>query len=631
MADQLTIGVIGHVDHGKTTLVKALTGMETDRLAEEKRRGLSIVLGFAYRETPRGLIDFIDAPGHADFVRNMIAGATGIDAALVVIAANERIMPQTVEHVRIASLLGIKRCVVALTKTDLVSPEDTAAAADEARSFLKDGRFTEVSVAPVCAPSGLGIDELVTALECLFAGREARTDVGRFYLPFDRVFSARGFGVVSTGTLSAGVMTVGDVGEILPAGWKATVRRLEVHGQETKSAKPGQRVAVNLRIDGGGELARGMYFASPGWLAASEFWDAALTLSDDRNAEIKNGASVRILHGAKETIARAHLLDRNRLRPGETANVQFKLAKPDAAWNQERFIVRSITPVATIGGGQFLDTQAKRRKRFDDDANKQLEALTQVDTADALATFVAGAGADGVELSTLAEKFGLSEVKAKEQAISADCVVAGNGLTLDASVASDLRAQTLSALATFHKTNPARAGLARNELSDLAALPPAAFDATLAQLLETSDVVDDGGSLSAAGFDPFESVNQKDRELLSALETRIKNAGVAPPTLGELAKENSRFKSLAQILIESKRVAPIYDGKRVHLFLFHKGAIDDAVGKLREALPPPTEFRAGEAREALGATRKYVVPLLEYLDKQGVTQRSQDFRQLVDR
>ena len=628
MAGQLAIGVVGHVDHGKTTLVKALTGTETDRLAEERERGLSIVLGFAFRKTEQGLIDFIDAPGHADFVRTMISGATGIDAALIVVAANEGIMPQTREHVRIVSLLGMERTVVALTKSDLVSADELLTAEAKIRAYLSDMGFAEGAVVPVCAPTGEGMDELLTALGDLFQNRIRPTDRGRFYLPIDRVFSMHGHGTVVTGTLRGGALTLGDEGEIAGTGIIARLRRLEVHGHEVCRADPGQRVAANLRIDGGIKPLRGQALASPGWLTPSEWWSAALRMADDAATNLRNGKPVRLLFGTKEVIATLRLLDRDEIAPGDAATVQFHLREPDAAWGREHFVIRTLSPVETVGGGRFLDTQASRIKRYDDQALAIMEAGSGEDAGIAIPAFVEQMGSCGVLVMTLAQKFSVSESFVRESAAKAGALV-GDDLVIGVRSGKSMREKLTGLLAAYHTDHPTRFGMALLELGEKLDVSMKALDLVVAALRETGEVVEHSQRIGLSEFHPLNGLSDSEKVRIDYLEARLRQTLLMPPTMEEISTGDKRDVARAELLIEIGRVVPLYDFKRKNLFLFHVKDIENAVESLREAWPSPDQFRLGEAREHLGVTRKFLQPVLEYLDKQKITRRREDFREFL--
>ncbi len=628
MTDQLTIGVIGHVDHGKTTLVKVLTGMETDRLKEEKERGLSIVLGFAHIKTSDGIIDVIDVPGHEDFVRTMISGVSGIDAALIVVAANERIMPQTTEHIRIVSLLGIDQGVVAITKADLVSEDELIAAKEEIENHLRTTPFAGSSLVPVSAETGIGLEGLKSELNALFALRPPRPQTDQFYLPFDRVFSMKGHGTVATGTLNTGTLRVGSTGTIAPDDRRARIRGLEVHGQSVDLASAGQRVAVNFRVDGTGQIKRGDTLLSADWLQPSTFWDGTLHLLNDAPKPLKSGEKLRILHGTTEEIVALRLLDRDRLIPGETANVQFRLPKPALAWHRERFIVRSITPVTTIGGGQFTDTQSRRRSRTN-------AASTLVDTSPAgqqlttLRAMLETAAFEGISKAALCERIGISGTELAALLMEANGFAANDEICFSQKVLNSLEEKLLRTLATYHAHHPAKIGMPKKEFVSTAQAPAPTVDLVLARLVERQAVSESGGAVHLSDFDPFSHLEPEHREALTALEAKVLQDEFTPPTLKELAALNPLYKELSKHLVESNRVFPIYDEKRTNLFFFHRDTVTNAVKKLRSAFPPPTEFRAGEAKDVLGMTRKYAMPLLGFLDKQKITRRNKDFRRLV--
>ena len=629
MDDHLSIGVIGHVDHGKTTLVKALTGIETDRLAEERERGLTIVLGFAHLKTSTGQIDLIDAPGHADFVRAMISGATGIDAALVCIDAGEGFMPQTREHLRIISLLGITRAVIALTKTDLVAMDELAARQQVVRDDLASMGFDDVTIVPVCAPKGEGLDSLVAALDALFADRTQRADSEKFYLPFDRIFTKPGFGTVVTGTLRAGSLAVGDDAEIPDLGLAVKVRRLEVHGAEAARAMPGQRVAVNLRVDGGAKLVRGQSLASPDWLAPSEWWTATLRLADDVEMSLKNGKPVRLLYGTREVIVTLRLLDRDILHPGESAIVQFKLNPAEAAWDQDHFVVRTISPVETVGGGRFLNTRAARVQRFDQDAIAQLAAVDGADQHDAVLAIAEQAGAAGISVATIAEQLQASVEDVQRVLAEGGAFMSADGHVLAPGQAGTLSMKAIQLVQDHHAQFPSRTGMARLELIEKLGLTKSVGDLLVAGLCASGDMGITGDRISIHGFDPLGALGDAERERIQQLEATIRETPLMPPTLDEVGTVDKRNATRVELLIEIGRLVPLHDFKRKNLFLFHAEDIEQAVISLRAAWPPPAQFRLGEAREHLGVTRKFLQPVLEYLDKQKITQRREDVRKFL--
>jgi len=626
MTRHLSVGVVGHVDHGKTTLVKALTGMETDRLEEEKRRGLSIVLGFAFAETKNGIIDFIDAPGHESFVRTMISGATGIDLALLVIDANEGIKPQTLEHVRIVSLLGIDRAVVALSKIDIADAETVENTKTSVNRLLDDNGLAGAPIVPVSGETGEGIAELLAALDHHFAHIKDAEDVGRFYLPFDRVFTMKGFGVVATGTLRAGSLSLQDEGVLHPSDQMARVRGLQVHGQTIESATPGQRVAVNLRYDGTTPPERGFALASPNWLGMSDYWDASFHLLDDFEGELKNGAPLRLLHGTVEQIVRLRLIDRDTLQPGDEANVQFRLSEPRAAWDREHYIIRSITPVTTIGGGRFLNTSAPRRKRFDEDEIVRLNAYDTSNEENALIALIEEAGRQGVPFDDLLGKSTLTAEALKENISQAGCGFGDNGLVIACTVLETLKVDILQAINRFHDDFPTKSGMQQKEITTELKCPPSTFVIAADQLKAQGDVTERNSVYRITSFDPFSTLSDKEKQVLDEIENHTRRDLFKPPELRDVTSGNAIRKSILDLLIESGRVIPVYNEKRTQLFAFHQSAVDEATSILRNAFPKQQPFRVSDARECLDSSRKYVMPLLLFLDTHGVTRRKGEFR-----
>ena len=451
-------------------------------------------------------------------------------------------------------------------------------------------------------------------------------DGSGFYLPFDRVFTVQGFGTVATGTLRAGQMRTDDTGVIVPDGGQARVRGMEVHGQSVDTAQPGQRVAVNIRADN--SLERGQALASDGLLQPAEYWDARLRLVDDGGRPFKNGTPVRVLHGTTETIATLRLLDRDRMGAGEEADVQFRLRVPDAAWDQDRFILRTISPVATVGGGQFLNTHARRRRRFDAGTMADLRAVAGDDTQEALLAHISQAGPDGTTLDDLSRRFSATDQDITGWITASGGAIGSGGEVFSAAIMDDVSELLVQAVGSFHDQQPSRRGLALPELVNSAGVPATVAGVAMDRLVERGQLAIDHGLISLPGFDPLAALGDARRPYLDRLETRLRDAAMKPPSMDEIVGENPQDRDLAELLIEVGRVLPLYDFKRTNLFLFHRAAVDQAIDALYAAFPPPTEFRAGEAREVLDSTRKYMIPFLTWLDRQHVTVRVDDFRQM---
>jgi selenocysteine-specific elongation factor len=354
---QLILGTAGHIDHGKTTLIKALTGIDTDRLEEEKKRGISIELGFANLTLPSGRhLGIVDVPGHEKFVKNMVAGATGIDIVLLVIAADDSVMPQTIEHLAIVDLLGIKHGVVALTKSDLVDEDWLPLVEDEIRAVLQKTALKDAAVIPVSGKTGMGLTELKDAIDEIAQQIVFNEDRLPFRLPVDRVFTMQGAGTVVTGTLWSGKIKLDDKVLIFPSGKEARVRNVQVHGEKSETAIAGQRVALNLVGPSKDDLNRGDVVLAPGYLSPTYMLDAQFRLLENAPRDIKNRSRVRIHHGTSEVLGRIVLTDRDVLNRGETAFVQFRLEKPLVVKYGDNYVVRSYSPIQTIGGGGILDS-----------------------------------------------------------------------------------------------------------------------------------------------------------------------------------------------------------------------------------------------------------------------------------
>ncbi|WP_238297150.1 selenocysteine-specific translation elongation factor, partial [Methylobacterium soli] len=419
----LLVGVIGHVDHGKTALVRALTGVETDRLKEERERGVSIVPGFAllrttHRDAPAE-IDLVDLPGHERFVRAMISGATGMGAVLLAIDAREGIKPQTVEHLEIARLIGVRRGVVALTKCDLLPPGAVGARVAEisgaiARSGL-DAPVIATAIPPDQDPAGRGIEALRGALTDLLEEAPAPVDDGFPYLPVDRIFTRAGFGTIVTGTLRRGTLRVGDTVEIVPGGLTASVRSLQIHGRSVTRAEPGRRTAVALRGLGTGALERGQALCAPGLLGTNGWLDVALTAVASAGAPLPGGLACRLLFGTTEAPARLRLLDRDALEPGDTALAQIRTEAEIAVPAREPFLLRLDSPAITVAGGRILDPASRRRRRHDGAVIARLAAMAIGGPTEILTARLAESGAAGESLIDLARRLGCAPERVRER------------------------------------------------------------------------------------------------------------------------------------------------------------------------------------------------------------------------
>ncbi|MEL6060368.1 MULTISPECIES: selenocysteine-specific translation elongation factor [unclassified Methylobacterium] len=624
----LLVGVIGHVDHGKTALVRALTGIETDRLKEEQARGVSIVPGFALLATEEGEIDLVDLPGHERFVRAMVSGATGMRAVLLAVDAHEGIKPQTVEHLEIARLIGVRRGVLALTKSDLASPEAIAARSAEIASAAARAGLEAGPVIATSTVTGAGLSALKAALAGLLTEAEDGLDDGFPYLPVDRVFSRAGFGTVVTGTLRRGSLMVGDPVEIVPGGRSAVVRGLQIHGRPVERAEPGRRTAVALRGIGLDEIARGQALAPAGLLVPSTWLDVSITAAASAEAPLASGTTCRLLFGTTEVEARLRLLDRDALEPGASTQAQVHLAQPVAVPAREPYVLRLDSPAATVAGGRILDPESRRRRRKDPRVMADLAALASGKPDQALAVRLGQAGATGASLAELARLAGIAPDRARQTLIASGAREVGDRF-IGAAAFAALQTGILAALAQHHRDNPMEHGIALERLSRSLALPDMLVGTALRVLAATGSVSQAGTLWRRADFDPARNESEAARRL----EQIFRRAGLNPPDESEAVGRDVRRREALTYLVGAGTVIRAIDRVQRRAVLFHREAVASARTRLTEAFPnaatPETGFLAREAGATLGISRKFSIPLLEHLDATGFTRRAGDRRIIV--
>lgn len=630
MTRQLTLGVIGHVDHGKTALVRALTSIETDQLKEEQERGLSIVLGFSYLESDNGVLDLIDVPGHEDFVRTMISGATGIDGVLMVIAANEGIMPQTQEHFDIARLLGVERGLIVVTKTDLATEEELELVKEIIKDYVEGSFLEGADIVETSAVNGKGLDELRTALRRLREDTNAKTDGGQFFLPVDRAFAMPGFGMVVTGTLRGGAIRLNDSVEILPGDGSAGVRGLQVHGQKTDEAYPGQRVAVNLRGLKQGEVNRGDTISAPGALKTTRRIDTEVTLLGDQKQTLKNGVAVRVLFGTTEVIAKTRLLDQQQLEPGATGLVQLRCQNDVTTHRSERFILRYVSPVLTIGGGRIIDVNPPRHRRFDEAVTGRLRSAIDGDADEMVASILEAVRAEGIEIAKLREKLGLNDSDMTMALADLDAVIVNDQRALALVTHGALVEEILAAVDAYHAANPRHQGVAagsvKKELSG--SVHPDIFQHAVDKAVGAGQLGDENGVLRSAGFDPYASLSDSERLLAEEIERVFRSGGLEPPPVNTVLRTSRNHQSLYKLLIDMGQIVPLRTYDRDSKIALHRDTLRNVEQLLYEHYPYPKDFAVSEVRDLLGTTRKYVVPLMEHLDATGVTIRTGNVRRL---
>jgi len=617
----IIVGTAGHIDHGKTALVKALTGIDADRLEEEKRRGITIDIGFAHLQlTPALRLGFVDVPGHERFVKNMLAGVGGIDMVLFVIAADESVKPQTREHFDICRLLGIPQGIVALTKSDLVDPDILGLVRLEVEELVAGSFLEGAPIVAVSSTTGAGLDELRLALARVASSVPEKSAAGHFRLPLDRAFTVKGFGTVVTGTLIAGAIRKGQEVELYPSGRLLRVRGVQVYGAPAELASAGQRTALNLADIEPGDLARGMVLAEPGVFHGTAQLDCSLELLPSAKP-LKHRAPVHFHAGTAEIEAQVRLLEGKAvLQPGQRAWARILLREPVLLLPGDRFIIRMFSPVVTIGGGTVVDTAGVRSRRPAGIAER-LRILAEAPLTERIGLLVRESKY-GVDIAGLVARTGRTEQDIRTAAAAAPLVRFEQPQTWFADRAwfQSARERLLRAVRDFHQKNPLLPGINKQDLRgrELPGSPLFLIDALLAQSREISV---EGENVRLASHKLV--LKQDEEQARTAIERAFEQAGLAVPALPDvLAKsgvETARARSLLQILLREKRLVKVGDD-----LVFHRSAME----KLRAmvAAHKGSRFNVGTFKDWTGISRKYAIPLLEYLDREHVTRREGDER-----
>lgn len=597
----IIVGTAGHIDHGKTALVKALTGTDADRLAEEKRRGITIDLGFAHLQLTNDIrLGFIDVPGHERFVRNMLAGAAGIDMVLFVIAANESIKPQTREHFAICRLLGVQAGIVALTKSDLIDPELLELVRLEVDEFTAGSFLEHAPKIPVSSVTGEGLAELRQELECTARRLHGKSASGWFRLPIDRSFTMKGFGTVVTGTLISGTLKPEQEVEVYPTGRHLRVRGLQVYGEPTRRAQAGERTAVNLAGIEPTELHRGMVLSEAGRFHAVAVLDCRLNLLSSAKP-LRNRAPVHFHTGAADIEAQVQFLDRRvALKPGESTWTRITLKEPALVLPGDRFIIRMFSPVITIGGGEVVDISAHKYIPGRLDALRTEDLVTEAPS--------------GISTDQLIAWTGLREIPPLPGVESA-----GRFLIASARVEA-LKKQLTDACRTFHRDHSLLPGIQKQDLKAVV-MPDAPAEVFEHILLAARDLTQDADVVRLKTHRVV--LKQDEEQARAAIESSFERAGLATPAVNEVLKasgvEQSRARSILQILLKEGKLVRISDELVLH---------SSALGKLRNELVQKRgqRFSVPLFKEWTGISRKYAIPLLEYFDREHVTRREGDER-----
>jgi selenocysteine-specific elongation factor len=616
------------VDHGKTALIKALTGEDTDRLRQEKERGISIELGFAPFKLPGGrLAGVVDVPGHERFIHNMLAGIGGIDLVLLVVDVTEGVMPQTREHVEIMDLLQIARGVVVLAKIDLAEDTDWLDLVEEevrealAGTFLENAPYYRVS-----AHTREGLDELVAGIDKLTGEMPERDDRAPLRLPVDRVFSLAGFGTITTGTVLAGKIAPGMNVEILPVGRSARVRQIQVHGAQAQEATAGQRAAVNLSGVEKEALLRGSVLAAPGSLAATYMLDARLKLLPGAPRALKNLTRVHVYLGTGRSVGRIALLDTDELEPGQDAPVQLRLERRLVAQSGDRFIIRSFSPMTTIGGGLVLDASPQKHKRFKPEVLDRIKELEKGDPAAPLLQRIRRETA--VAHSALEKQAGLAPDTLQaylDRLEEEEKIIKTGSLWLDATAVWEWQEKTLAALETFHRANHLVVGMSRAELKNALPkdVPQKVYDWLLAGLAEEGQLAIHEDLVALASHSPEPKAEEVTQ--LQKLTTLYREGDFTPPTRKEVVEKTGiKAEQVDRLLAYLS-----WQGEIVRVdeqLAFHKEHFQRAKEILCRHFREQKTLGAGEFKEKLGSTRKFVLPLLETFDRLKWTRRMGDDR-----
>lgn len=622
------IGTAGHVDHGKTTLIRMLTGVDTDRLQEEKERELTIDLGFAPFDLPNGRrVSVIDVPGHERFMGNMLAGIGGIDLVLLVIDANEGVMPQTREHLEVINLLKIKQAIIVLTKIDTADPDWLDLVEEEIREELKPTRYGDAEIVRISALQGVGLDELKLKISEVLENLEAKDSTAPLRLPVDRSFKMKGFGTVITGTLLSGRIVKDQQVEILPEGIMSRVRKIEVHNETQDIAYAGQRVALNLAGVEKEELYRGSLIAEPGYFRPTDRLDVEIELLPDFPHALKHASRVHFHLGTSETLAKVYLFGKKELQPGEKDFAQLELDEKVVAHFQDLFIIRFYSPVKTMGGGRVLNVTPGLYRKYREQDMEELRLLAGGSSKDLVLQRIMQYGIvtqpELVKEAKLAPEQ-LAELigQLEEQGLIFEL---GEGYLMAQRQHGEWRERILNALLAFHQKNHLKPGISRAELKrnlpDL--LNGQKYDLYLERLVQEDAIKLDQHMVAQSDFLP--TPTEAEAKVIEKIKSLFIAKGVETPELAELAQEvkaaPEKVASYLEYLIYLQQVIIVNNG-----YYLLRAVVDEIRGKLVNCLKEKGEITLAEARDVFGSSRKYTLPILEYFDEIGVTRRKENVR-----
>lgn len=629
----IIIGTAGHVDHGKTLLIKALTGIDTDRLKEEKKRGITIELGFAYINLPDGeKAGIIDVPGHERFIKNMLAGAGGMDMVMLVVAADEGFMPQTREHLGILSLLNIKNGIVVLTKSDLVSEEWMDLVVDDVKNELK-GTFLETApVIPVSAYTGHGIEQLKQLIFQIAESVQPKNMTKSFRIPVDRVFSVDGFGTVITGTLIEGTILVGEEVSIYPEERLSKVRNLQVHGQNVNTAYAGQRVAVNLAACKKDEVVRGDTLAQPNSMEQTMMLDVKLNLFADTNRSVENGATLHLYHGTRNILCKVVLLDCDKLEAGGKCYAQLRLSENIAVKTGDRFIVRFYSPIETLGGGEILEANPRKHKRHDLSIIESLRIKESHSLTDKILQAIKEYSPQLATMEFISKRLmiDMNQLQTEISKITDQSAVVkiNDKIIVHSSFMQQLRGHLVDIISEYHTKNPLQAGIRRDELRSrlLPQCEPSISDMVIEIFAKEKAIRIDQQRVALYNFNI--SLSESQQKLMQTIEKIYVDAGYSVPNLDEIqvqfANNRDTFKQVLQSMLDSKTLINITPQMYLHKNFFYS-----ALKVMEELQKENGVIVLGEFRDRLGTSRKFALPILEYCDKKNITQKTGDLRKII--
>ncbi len=631
---QIILGTAGHIDHGKTSLIKTVSGINTDRLKEEQLRGITIELGFASLDTPSGeCVGIVDVPGHEKFVKNMVAGATGIDIVVMVIAADEGVMPQTREHMEICSLLGIEHGFIVLTKIDMVDDEFMELAMEDVKDFVAGTFLDGRPVIPFSSVTGEGKDEFIKVLDALCVEIPERPSSDLFRLPVDRVFTMKGFGTVITGSLISGSVKTGDTIMIYPPEITSRVRGIQFHNQSVTEANAGMRTAVNFQGLDKTAVDRGDVLSKPGGLIPSYMLDVDLTYLSGNKRPIKNRTRVRLHTGTSEVIGNLILLETEELAPGDRTVAQIRLDSPVSVVRDDRFVIRSYSPIRTIGGGAVLNPIPSKHKRFRTGVIKGLKTIIDAEPEDIVMYHAEAEGYRGVSFTALKLMTNLSD-KPLEQIVggllSKQVLVLTdreNGVYIHKTNLDKLKAEILSRVKQYHEKHPLRPGMPKEELKSKfpAFIGIKLMTLILNQLIKDGSVVQEGETVKLAGHKVSLGIDQA--EIREKLLKAYIGSGLTPPYFKDVVKsigvESGRCLDVLKLLIGEGKIVKVKED-----LYFDTAAVEDLKGRIIGFLKDHQEMTTPQFKDIAGVSRKYLIPLIEYFDGKQLTIRIGDVRKL---